>query len=132
MTEPVEAHPQALKAALTEADLTAAVDKARTEGATAAMARIQGILSCAEAEGREAQARVLAFDTAMGVEAAKTLLVASPKASHVPSIEARDRDENAFGDDGSGGADVGAQAARGWNAAINQANARLTGAQSPS
>ena len=53
---------------------------ARTEAAKAERARVSGIQSCEEAKGRESLASHLAFNTDMGIDAAKAVLAASPKA----------------------------------------------------
>lgn len=51
------------------------------EGRQAERTRVSGILGHAEAAGREQLARHLAFETDMAVEAAATILAASPKAA---------------------------------------------------
>ena len=82
---------------ISHADLQAAVDTARTEahiaGVTAgkaeATARIKSILTAAEAEGREAQALVLALETEMTAVDAAKVMTASPKASVPTTIADR-------------------------------------------
>ena len=66
-----EQHPEAAEALRAEG---------RTAGATAERARVQGILSSEEAEGRAELAQHLAFGTDMGAEAAIALLAKSAKA----------------------------------------------------
>ena len=73
---------------ISPADMQSAVEAARTdaraEGITAgkaeATARIQAILTAPEAEGRDAQALVLALETEMTAADAAKVLAASPKA----------------------------------------------------
>lgn len=56
-----------------------ALEAARSEGATAAVSRVQAILTSEAARGREAQAQVFAFDTGLTVEAAIKALEAAPR-----------------------------------------------------
>jgi signal peptide peptidase SppA len=51
------------------------------DAAKAERARVQGILACAEAEGRGDMANHLAFNTSMSVDEAKGLLAVAPKAA---------------------------------------------------
>lgn len=130
MTKTTEAAPQAENAGITDAEMNAAIDKARAEGAAAgkaeATARIKSILTCEEAKGREAQAMVLALDTQMSAEDATKVLSASPKVSGVASIEDRAARENEFGGDASGSrVDASEKVASGWSAAVAQANKRF-------
>lgn len=61
--------------------ITTARAEGVADGAKAATARISAILSHAEAGGREALARHIAFNTDLTPEAAASLLAASPKAT---------------------------------------------------
>jgi capsid assembly protease len=54
------------------------VAQGRTEGRTAERARVNAILGCEEAKGREGMARTVAMETDLDAEAAKKLLAASP------------------------------------------------------
>lgn len=84
-----------------------AVADAATASAAAMQTRIGAILGSAEAEGREAQAKHIAFNTSMSAEDAIAMLAASAKA------EAPKADEPAsFADAmGKGNPDVGAEGA---------------------
>ena len=130
MTKTTEAAPQAENAGITDAEMNAAVDNARAEGATAgaaeATARIKSILTCEEAKGREAQAMVLALEMQMSAEDASKVLAASPKSEGGSSIESRAAGEAEFGDDAlQGGLNAHEKTATGWNAAIANANKRF-------
>ena len=57
----------------------AQLDEARADGAAQASERIQAILNHEAAEGREAQAKALAFETDLTVEQAAKVLEAAPK-----------------------------------------------------
>ncbi|MFA8387574.1 MAG: S49 family peptidase [Pelagibaca sp.] len=117
-----------------QADLTAAVEAARTEahaagiaaGKAEATARIAAILTSPEAEGREAQARVLGLETEMSVADAAKVLAASPKASMSASIADRAAQEAELGAETP--ADQRNRAERsiaGWAKAVTNANARF-------
>ena len=120
--------------AISPADMQAAVDAAQTEahaagviaGKAEATARIKSILTAPEAEGRDAQALVLALETEMSAGDAAKVLAASPKASPAASIAARAAQEAELG--AQTPADHHARAERsaaGWAKAITQANARF-------
>lgn len=131
MSKPVETAPLA-NAGISQADHDAAVEAARAEGKKVgqaeATARIRNILGCEEARGREAQAMVLALDTAMGAEDAAKVLAASPKASigGVASIAERAAGQAEMGAD-TGGTRIDAteRVASGWARAIANANQRF-------
>ncbi len=124
------AAPQAENAGVTEAQMNAAVEKARADGEAAgrvaATARIKSILTSEEAQGREAQAMVLALDTNMSAEDASKVLAVAPKSGRTASIADRAAAENELGADASGGR-VGAseKVATGWSAAVANANKRF-------
>jgi hypothetical protein len=120
--------------AISPADLQAAVDAARTEAHTAgvtagkaeATSRIKSILTAPEAEGREAQALVLALETEMTAVDAAKVMTASPKASVPTTIADRAAHETELGAETP--ADQRNRAERsvaGWSKAITHANARF-------
>ena len=120
--------------AISPADMQAAVDAARAEGRTdgvkagkaEATTRIRSILTAPEAEGREAQAMVLALETEMTAGDAAKVLVASPRASLAVSIADRAAQEVELGAETP--ADQRNRAERsvaGWSKAITQANTRF-------
>jgi hypothetical protein len=120
--------------AISPADLQSAVEAARTEahaagvaaGKAEATARIAAILTSPEAEGREAQARVLALETEMSVADAAKVLAASSKASMSASIADRAAQEAELGAETP--ADQRNRAERsiaGWAKAVTNANARF-------
>jgi len=119
---------------ISPADLQAAINTARTEahaaGVTAgkaeATARIKAILTASEAEGRAAQAMVLALETEMSAIDAAKVLAASPKATPAATIADRAAREAELGAETP--ADHRNRAERsvaGWSKAITQANARF-------
>lgn len=126
-----EAAPQAVNAGISEADMKAAVDMARAEGAAAERERIAGILGCEAAKGREKQAITMALETDMTAEAAAKVLAsfepAKPAASPADDLAAR----------AAAGPEIGAtmnadarsaeadKAAAGWKRAVEAANARF-------
>lgn len=73
MTDKTKDEAKAAVETNTAADVQAAV--------AAAMTRVQEILGCDEAKGREAQANVFAFSTALDVAQVKQLLAAAPVAT---------------------------------------------------
>ncbi len=79
---------------------SAAVDAAAIQAE--AGTRIQSILGCDEAKGREAMANHLAFQTQMSADEAKALLAASPKASTLDSRMGKEDEPVLPLDDGSG------------------------------
>jgi len=120
--------------AISPADLQAAVDAARTEAHTAgvtagkaeATSRIKSILTAPDAEGREAQALVLALETEMSAVDAAKVMTASPKASVPSTIADRAAYETELGAETP--ADQRNRAERsvaGWAKAITHANARF-------
>lgn len=83
-------------------------------------ARIKGIVTCEEADGRRELAEHFAYDTSMSVEEARTALAKSPKlAAAVPQTDAASALESAMAQTG-GGADVPNDNAEG--AAASQQN----------
>jgi ClpP class serine protease len=126
--------PQGQASAISPAELQSAVDTARTDahaagiaaGKAEATARISAILTSPEAEGREAQARVLALETEMSVADAAKVLAASPKASPSASIADRAAQEAELGAETP--AEFHNRAERsiaGWAKAVTNANARF-------
>ena len=121
-------------ATISPADLQSAADATRAEahvasvaaGKAEATARIAAILTSPEAEGREAQARVLALETEMSVVDAAKVLAASPKASPSASIADRAAQEAELGAETP--AEFHNRAERsiaGWAKAVTNANARF-------
>ena len=95
-------------------------------GKAEATARIKSILTASEAEGRAAQALVLALETEMTAGDAARVLAASPKASPSATIADRAAQEAELGAETP--ADQRNRAERsvaGWSKAITQANARF-------
>lgn len=84
-------------AAFTQADVdrarVAGAEEGRAAGTAEERTRIAAILTHAEAEGREPQARALAFDTDLTPEQAAKVLAASPKQ---PAAAAAPQPGNAF------------------------------------
>ncbi len=116
---------QAENAGITQAAHDAAVNGARVEGATAERARIKGILTHAEAEGRTAQATAIALETDMTADQAGKVLAASPKADAAPkpkSIEERAKEQGSAGGNGDTLPNAGAEAANAWAAAVGGIN----------
>lgn len=130
MSKTMETAPMAI-AGISQADHDAAVEAARAEGKilgqAEATARIRSILGCEDAKGREAQAMVLALDTAMTAADAAKVLAASPKAaSGVASIAERAAGQAEMGADaGSTRVDATERVANGWARAIANANQRF-------
>ena len=119
---------------ISPADMQAAVDAARADGRTdgvkagkaEATTRIRSILTASEAEGRAAQALVLALETEMTAIDAAKVLAASPKAMPAATIADRAAQEAELGAETP--ADQRNRAERsvaGWSKAITQANARF-------
>jgi hypothetical protein len=119
---------------ISSADLQSAVDAAQTDahgagvaaGKAETTARIAAILTSPEAEGREAQARVLALETEMSAVDAAKVLAASPKASTSASIAERAAQEAELGAETP--AEFHNRAERsiaGWAKAVTNANARF-------
>ncbi len=115
--------------AVPQAQHTAAVATARAEGATAERTRIKGIMTHAEAEGRETLATSLALETDMSVEAAGTVLKGQAKASAaaatsgIKSIEQRAEGLAEFGAGTGQKPAAGAEADAGYAKAIKKINA---------
>ncbi len=114
----------------------AIADAARAEGLqeglaagqSQATARIKAILTSPEAEGRSAQALVLALETAMSASEAEKVLAASAKEAVAASIAERAQGQGELGSDDHAASHQDRQAAvaASWNAAIEQANARFS------
>lgn len=115
--------------AVPQAQHTAAVAAARTEGATAERARINGILTHTEAEGRADMARSLALDTDLTAEAAGKVLASAPKAAApeanagLKSIEERSKGLAEFGAGEGQKPAAGAEADAAYAKAIKKINA---------
>jgi len=74
-------NPETILRADHETAVTAARNEGVTQGRAAAVERVRGILTSAEAKGREPQALVFALDSDMSVEVAIKALAASPVAA---------------------------------------------------
>ncbi len=115
--------PAANETSISVADRDAAVSAARTEE----RARVRGIVISDAAEGRMAQALVLATETSLTVAEAEKLLAASPKEAGIEGLAAR----------AAGGPEIGTsrdpaapdaaaeRAVAGWKKAIAAANQRF-------
>jgi capsid assembly protease len=112
-----------------QAQHDAAVAAARTEGATSERARIKGIMTHAEAEGREKLAASLALESDMSVDAAAAILKAQDKASAVAAtsglktIEQRAEGLAEFGAGTGQKPAAGAEADAGYAKALKKVNA---------
>lgn len=107
---------------------------ARTEAAKAERARVSGIQNCEEAKGRESLASHLAFNTDMGVDAAKAVLAASPKADASADKSGFEKAMNngqhpEVGVDGGKGEKEGGETEQSKNVAFLLASARAAGVQ---
>lgn len=124
MSQTTEAAPQAENAGITQAHVDAARAEGMNAGAAAERARIAGILTHAEAEGRAAQATALALETDLSAEAAAKVLAVSPKVAVAPVSGTPLADRNA-GLAEFGAAPVAGAADKvrsGWSAAVKSAN----------
>lgn len=109
MAETKEAAPQATNAGFTQAQLDAARAEGVTAGAASERNRIGAILRHSEAQGREAQATVLALETDMSAEACGKVLAASPKVG--ATAPAADKPKTpTIAERAQGGAEIGGQA----------------------
>jgi signal peptide peptidase SppA len=119
---------------IARADHDAAVAAARTEGQTAgrtegeasgrtqAVTRIRAILTCAEAEGRQAQALVFALDSDMSPEVAVKALAASPAATKsAPALGQRENPAHVPGGQGQTRPDP----SQAWDRSLKRAGAKL-------
>ena len=88
MSDPKAPAGDAAQSATTAASSTSAtapdLSALKAEATTAERARVQSILTCTDAAGREKLAQHLAFSTAMSADEAKSLLAASPVAQAAP------------------------------------------------
>jgi signal peptide peptidase SppA len=110
--------PAATNAGMTDADRNAL----RAEGAAAERSRIGSILRLEEAQGREAQATMIALETDMNAEQAKKVLAVSPKVEKAaaPAIAERDAAINGFGV--APKVDAVDVVRSGWSKAVSAAN----------
>ena len=109
---------------------TAPAQPARLDEAVAAArqeerARIRAIVSCEAAEGRGAQALMLATETALSVAEAEKILTASPKESRVEALAQRAAAGSEFGSSCDDRPNPTARAEEGWKRAIANANRRF-------
>jgi signal peptide peptidase SppA len=110
--------PAAVTAGITDAERNAF----RAEGAMAERARIASILRLEEAQGREAQATMIALETDMNAEQAQKVLAVSPKADKAaaPAIAERAAEFNGF--DHAPKVDKTEAVRSGWAKAAQNAN----------
>lgn len=88
--------------------------------------RIAAIVNSEAAEGRMAQAVVLATETQLSVGEATKLLLAAPKETRIEALAARAGAGPEIGNSREAGCpDRGARAAAGWKSAIANANRRF-------
>jgi hypothetical protein len=108
---------------ISAADRDATVTAARTEE----RARVRGIVTSEAAEGRMAQALVLATETSLTVAEAEKLLAASPKEAGIEGLAARAAVGPEIGSSRDPAApDAAAErAVAGWKKAIATANQRF-------
>ena len=88
-------------------------------------ARIRAIVNCGAAEGRAAQALMLATETALSVAEAEKILGASPKESRVEALAQRASAGPEFGSSRDDRPNPAARAEEGWKRAIANANRRF-------
>jgi signal peptide peptidase SppA len=88
-------------------------------------ARIRAIVNCESAEGRGAQALMLATETALSVAEAEKILAASPKESRVEALAQRAAAGPEFGSSRDNRPNPAARAEEGWKRAIANANRRF-------
>lgn len=87
--------------------------------------RIRAIVNCEAAEGRGAQALMLATETALSVAEAVKILAASPKESRVEALAQRAAAGSEFGLSRDDRPNPTARAEEGWKRAIANANRRF-------
>ena len=87
--------------------------------------RIRAIVNCEAAEGRAAQALMLATETALTVGEAEKILSASPKESRVEALAQRASAGPEFGSSRDDRPNPAARAEEGWKRAIANANRRF-------
>ena len=88
-------------------------------------ARIRAIVNCEAAEGRSAQALMLATETALSVAEAEKILTASPKESRVEALAQRASAGPEFGSSRDDRPNPAARSEEGWKRAIANANRRF-------
>ncbi len=88
-------------------------------------ARISAIVNCEAAEGRSAQALMLATETALSVAEAEKILGASPKESRVEALARRAGAGPEFGSSRDDRPNPAARSEEGWKRAIANANRRF-------
>jgi signal peptide peptidase SppA len=88
-------------------------------------ARIRAIVNCEAAEGRAAQALMLATETALSVAEAEKILAASPKESRVEALAQRASAGPEFGSSRDDRPNPAARSEEGWKRAIANANRRF-------
>jgi signal peptide peptidase SppA len=104
---------------------TARLDEAIAATRLEERARIRAIVNCEAAEGRAAQALMLATETALSVAEAEKILTASPKESRVEALAQRASAGPEFGSSRDDRPNPAARADEGWKRAIANANRRF-------
>ena len=103
----------------------ARLEEAITAARLEERARIRAIVNCEAAEGRGAQALMLATETALSVAEAEKILAASPKESRVEALAQRASAGLEFGSSRDDRPNPAARAEEGWKRAIANANRRF-------
>lgn len=117
-----ETPPDAESSGISRAEHEAAVSLARQEERS----RIAGIVNSEAAQGRMAQAVVLATETSLSLQEATRLLLAAPKESRIEALASRAGNGPELGSSPNPQPhDRGARAEEGWKRAISNANRRF-------
>lgn len=117
-----ETPPDAESSGISRAEHEAAVSLARQEERS----RIAGIVNSEAAQGRMAQAVVLATETSLSLQEATRLLLAGPKESRIEALASRAGNGPELGSSPNPQPhDRGARAEEGWKRAISNANRRF-------
>lgn len=117
-----ETPPDAESAGISRAEHEAAVNLARQEERS----RIAGIVNSEAAQGRMAQAIVLATETSLSLQESTRLLLAAPKESRIEALAARAGNGPELGSSPNQQPhDRGARAEEGWKRAVLNANRRF-------
>ncbi len=114
--------PDADNSGISRAEHEAAVNLARHEERS----RIAGIINSDAAQGRMAQAMVLATETTLSLQEATRLLLAAPKETRIDALAARAGSGSEMGSSPtSSTSDRAMRAEEGWRRAISNANRRF-------
>lgn len=117
-----ETPPDAESSGISRAEHEAAVSLARQEERS----RIAGIVNSEAAQGRMAQAVVLATETSLSLQEATRLLLAGPKESRIEALASRAGNGPELGSSPNPQPhDRGVRTEEGWKRAISNANRRF-------